>query len=109
MSYTRTLFKKVELTTFERKERFETIDDHHSSQCDNAVREAAPALQQRSDTERLTKLKSHTPEVSKGRTELSSHYFTARNVPRTFFGGLYITAGNSNPTEYPSHELSSYE
>ena len=78
------------------------------------MREAAPALQQRNDTEKLTKLKSDTPEgnqkaVSKGRTELSSHYFTARNGNDIFFGGLHITAGNSNPTEYPSNELSSYE
>ena len=42
-------------------------------------------------------------------TELSSHYSTARNRNDTFFGGLHITAGNSNPTEYPSNELSSYE
>ena len=78
------------------------------------MREVAPALPQRSNTEKLTKLKSDTPEgnqkaVSKGRTELSSHYFKARNRNNTFFGGLHITAGNSNPTEYPSNEQSSYE
>ena len=42
-------------------------------------------------------------------SELSSHYFKARNGNDTFFGAVHITAGNSNPTEYPSNELSFYE